>query len=155
MSFLPSVFSFFSFSPFFFLFPLVSLPSSFHVFFSLAPETRPQKKSHIQNDLVLVFQKKRLRLDTKSKCQYDHEVHRQKNSHSDDALILELKIQTHAVKVITIRLRLSSLTSFLTPFLEPILNLIPSCPPFLDTLPSFLPSFLSFFLPPSLPPSLP
>jgi hypothetical protein len=31
-------------------------------------------KHHIENDLLLVFQKRRIRLDTKSKCQYDSEV---------------------------------------------------------------------------------
>jgi hypothetical protein len=48
------------------------------------------KTSQIENDLLLVFQKRRLRLDTNSKCQYDNEVHRQKNSHIDDDLILVL-----------------------------------------------------------------
>jgi hypothetical protein len=39
---------------------------------SLAP--RPTlKKRHIENDLLLVCQKRRLRLDTKSKRQYDSE----------------------------------------------------------------------------------
>jgi hypothetical protein len=36
------------------------------------------EKSHIENDLLLLFQKRRLRLDTNSKYQYDNEVHRQK-----------------------------------------------------------------------------
>jgi hypothetical protein len=34
-------------------------------------EGLPQKASHLKNDLLLVFQKRRLRLDTKSKCQND------------------------------------------------------------------------------------
>jgi hypothetical protein len=36
-------------------------------------------------------------------CQYDNEVHRQKNSHIDDDLILVLKQKTHTVKVVTVR----------------------------------------------------
>jgi hypothetical protein len=46
------------------------------------------KKSHIENDMLLVFQKQRFRLekqrfrlDTKSKCQIDREVLRQKQSY--------------------------------------------------------------------------
>jgi hypothetical protein len=54
------------------------------------------KKRHIEKkDLLLVFQKRRLRLDTKSKCQYDIEVHRRKKSHMDDDLIFVFKKQTY------------------------------------------------------------
>jgi hypothetical protein len=50
------------------------------IIFSLTP--RPAlKKSHIENDLLLVFQKQRFRLDTNSKRQYGSEVLRQKQSY--------------------------------------------------------------------------
>ena len=39
---------------------------------SLTPK-RSLKKRHIENDLLLVFRKRRFCLDTKSKCQYDNE----------------------------------------------------------------------------------
>jgi hypothetical protein len=58
--------------------------------FSLTP-TLSLKNVILKNDVLLVFQKRHLRLDTKSKCQYDNEVHRQKNSHIDDDLISVLK----------------------------------------------------------------
>jgi hypothetical protein len=45
----------------------------------------------LKNGLLLVFQKRRFCLDTKRKCQYDNEVHRQKNGHIEDDLILILK----------------------------------------------------------------
>jgi hypothetical protein len=41
--------------------------------------------------LLLVFQKRRLRLDTNSKCPHDNEVHRQKKSHHLYDLILVSK----------------------------------------------------------------
>ena len=43
-------------------------------------------KRHVRNDLLLVFQKRRFFWNTKSKCQYDNEVHRQKNSYIEDDL---------------------------------------------------------------------
>jgi hypothetical protein len=52
--------------------------------FSLKPRPSLKKKFILKNDLLLVFQKRRLRLDTNSKCQHGNEVHRQKNSHFDD-----------------------------------------------------------------------
>jgi hypothetical protein len=59
----------------------------------------------LKNDLLFVFQKQCHRLDTNSKCQYENEVRRQKNSHIDDDLILVSKQQTHTVEVITVRLK--------------------------------------------------
>jgi hypothetical protein len=48
---------------------------------SLTPRPSLKKSVILKNDLLLVFQKRRLRLDTKSKCQYDSEVLRQKQSY--------------------------------------------------------------------------
>jgi hypothetical protein len=62
------------------------------------------KKCHIENDLLSVFQNDVFVWIQYSKCQYDNEVHRQKNGHIDDDLIFVLQKKTHTVKVITVRL---------------------------------------------------
>jgi hypothetical protein len=69
----------------------------------------PSKRVILKNDLLLVFQKRRLCLDTKSKCQYDNEGPPSKNRHIEDDLILVLKNQTYTVKVITVRLKFAQL----------------------------------------------
>jgi hypothetical protein len=51
----------------------------------------PSKSVTLKYDLLLIFQTRRLRLDTNSKCQYDNKAHRQKTSHIDDDLILVVK----------------------------------------------------------------
>jgi hypothetical protein len=60
----------------------------------------------LTNDLLLVFQKRRLRLDTKSKGQYDSEGSPSKTVIFENHLIVVFKKQTPTVKVITVRLRI-------------------------------------------------
>jgi hypothetical protein len=42
------------------------------------PAFHPSKSVILKYDLLLIFKKRRFYLDTKSKCQFDNEVHRQK-----------------------------------------------------------------------------
>jgi hypothetical protein len=70
--------------------------------FSLTPRPSLEKR-HIETWLAFSILKRRFVLDTKSKCHHDSEGLRPKNSHIEDDLILGLKKQTPAVKVMTVR----------------------------------------------------
>jgi hypothetical protein len=65
----------------------------------------PSKKVTLKNDLLLVFQKRRLRLDTNiASVNMTTRSTVKKTVVFDDDLILVLTKQTHTVKVITVRL---------------------------------------------------
>ena len=77
--------------------------------FSLTPRPSLEKASYRKYDLLLVFQKRRFCVGTKSKCQFDNEGPQSKTAMLNMTWFLYSKIKlymTLAVKVINITVRL-------------------------------------------------